>query len=170
MLSSLKIAVVLSCMLAGGAVFLEGQTVNVDISPEHALNHIVPREALGAGVDRLSIEAIDKTLTKEILDQTAPSGWGPITYRQNTELSVEAWHWNPNGSWSDPRGKGYFTGSSALAAPIRYSYGYVLPRRGFTRNGGTNTGYSMLTDGDLNTFWKSNPYLTCIMQCAVERR
>jgi hypothetical protein len=159
MLSSLKIAVVLSCILAGGAGFLEGQTVNVDISPEHALNHIVPREALGAGVDRLSVEAIDKTFTKEILDQTAPSGWGPITYRQNTELSVEAWHWNPNGSWSDPRGKGYFTGSSALAAPIRYSYGYALPRRGFTRNGGTNTGYSMLTDGNTNTFWKSNPYL-----------
>jgi len=160
MLSSLRIAIALSFILAGEMEFLEGQTVNVDISPEHALNHIVPREALGAGVDRLSVEAIDKTLTKEVLSQTAPSGWGPITYRQNTELAVEAWHWNPSGNWSDPRGKGYFTGSSTLADPIHYSYGYALPRRGFTRNGGTgNTGYSMLTDGDPNTFWKSNPYL-----------
>jgi hypothetical protein len=161
MLSLLKLAIALLCILVGGAEFIEGQTVNVDISPEHALNHIVPREALGAAVDRLSVEAIDKTFTKEVMDKTAPSGWGPITFRQNTELAVEAWHWNPNGNWSDPRGKGYFTGASTLAAPIRYSYGYSLPRRGFTRNNGTgNTGYSILTDGDPNTFWKSNPYLT----------
>ena len=58
-------------------------------------------------------------------------------------------------------GKGYFTGSATPTETIRYSYGYALPRRGFTRNDGTdNVGFSRLTDGDLNTFWKSNPYLT----------
>jgi hypothetical protein len=85
---------------------LQGQTVNVDITPEHALNHVVPQKALGGGVDRIPVVAIDKTLTKEVLDQVAPSGWGPITYCQNTELSVEAWYWNSKGSWSDSRGKG----------------------------------------------------------------
>ncbi|MFZ0998603.1 MAG: discoidin domain-containing protein, partial [Candidatus Sulfotelmatobacter sp.] len=65
------------------------------------------------------------------------------------------------GTWSDPGGKGYFTGSSTPTEMLRYSYGYALPRRGFTRNDGTDTvGFSRLTDGDLNTFWKSNPYLT----------
>lgn len=149
-----------SCLIAS-ITQLRAQTVTVDITPEHALNHVIPNKALGGGIDRISVQAIDKTLTKEILAQTAPSGWGPITYRQNTELAVEAWHWNPEGTWSDPSGKGYFTGAPTASQPIRYSYGYTLPRRGFTRNDGTgNTGYSMLTDGDENTFWKSNPYLS----------
>jgi hypothetical protein len=84
-----------------------------------------------------------------------------VTFRQNTELFVQAWHWNPNGTWSDPSGKGYFTGATEPTENIRYSYGYNLPHRGVTRNDGTgNAGFSRLTDGDLNTYWKSNPYLT----------
>ncbi len=140
------------------AVPASAQTIEVDIS--HPTNHFVPRETLGAGVDRIAVEAIDKDFLQPTLEQTLASGWQPVTYRQNTELAVEAWHWNPNGSWSDPSGKGYFTGSPTPTENIRYSYGYPLPRRGFTRNDGTdNVGFSRLTDGDLKTFWKSNPYL-----------
>jgi hypothetical protein len=51
-------------------------------------------------------------------------------------------------------------GSSELGKPIRDSFGYSLPHRGCTHNGGTDRGYSRLTDGDAKTFWKSNPYLT----------
>jgi F5/8 type C domain len=124
-------------------------------------NHFVPSETLGAGVDRIPAEAIDKDLLPPSLEATLASGWQTVSYRQNTELAVEAWHWNPQGTWSDPSGKGYFTGAALPSESLRYSYGYALPRRGFTRNDGTeNTGFSRLTDGDLNTFWKSNPYLT----------
>src|SRR5262249_51573345 len=77
-----------------------------------------------------------------------------------TELFVQAWHWNPKGTWSDPAGKGYFTGDSTPVEPIEHSFGYSLQHRGFTRNGGTEfDGFSRLDDGDLNTYWKSNPYL-----------
>lgn len=135
------------------------QTIEVNIT--HPTNHFVPRETLGAGIDRIAVEAIDKDLQQPTLDKTLASGWQPVTYRQNTELAVEAWHWNAQGTWSDPGGKGYFTGSAMPAETIRYSYGYGLPRRGFTRNDGTdNVGFSRMTDGDLDTFWKSNPYLT----------
>src|SRR5437588_2311331 len=94
---------------------------------------------------------------KQILE----AGWGVVSYRQNTELFVQAWHWNPKGAWSDPLGKGYFRGDATPAELIRHSYGYSLQHRGFTRNGGTEfDGYSRLDDGDVNTYWKSNPYLT----------
>ena len=140
---------------------IAAQTIQVDITPAHATNHFVPNETLGAGVDRIPQEAIDKGLTQPALGQALSSGWQPVTYRQNTELAVEAWHWNPQGTWSDPAGKGYFTGSSNPTEFLRYSYGYSLPHRGFTRNDGTdNVGFSRLTDGDASTYWKSNPYLT----------
>jgi len=135
------------------------QTIQVDTT--HAVNHFVPHQTLGAGVDRIPVKAIDTGLVAPNLDMALASGWQPVTYRQNTELAVEAWHWNPVGTWSDSRGRGYFTGASSPQEPIRYSYGYRLPHRGFTRNDGTdNAGFSRLTDGDTNNFWKSNPYLT----------
>jgi len=159
-----KLTAVLLCLAGGFALAFSaaGQTIAVDVS--RPTNHFVPKETLGAGVDRIAVEAIDKDLQQPTLDTTLASGWQPVTYRQNTELAVEAWHWNPQGTWSDvsdASGKGYFTGSATPTETIRYSYGYALPRRGFTRNDGTdNVGFSRLTDGDLNTFWKSNPYLT----------
>ena len=94
------------------------------------------------------------------MDRVLSAGWQTVSYRQNTELHAEAWHWNPQGAWS-AGDKGYFTGSATPADPIQHSYGYPLPHRGVTRNDGTDTnGYSRLTDGDAATYWKSNPYLT----------
>jgi hypothetical protein len=141
------------------SAFASAQTIRVDIS--HPVNRFIPKETLGAGVDRIPVEAIDKDLLPDSLQQTLSSGWQPVSFRQNTELAVEAWHWNPKGTWSEPSERGYFTGASVPTENIRYSYGFALPRRGFTRNDGTdNAGFSRLTDGDLNSFWKSNPYLT----------
>lgn len=152
---------ILCAVCATFALNAEGQTIKIDLS--HATNRFIPNQTLGAGVDRIAAVAIDKDMQQPNLEKAQESGWQPVTYRQNTELAVEAWHWNPQGTWSDTNGggKGYFTGSSTPTEMLRYSYGYPLPRRGFTRNDGTDTvGFSRLDDGDLNTFWKSNPYLT----------
>jgi len=141
------------------AGFCAAQTITVDTS--HETNHFVPNQTLGAGIDRIPVQAIDKDFVPGVLQRVFEAGWQPVTFRQNTELFVQAWHWNPNGTWSDPSGKGYFTGSTDSTGNARYSYGYDLPHRGMTRNDGTgNAGFSRLTDGDLNTYWKSNPYLT----------
>ena len=136
-------------------------TIRVDITPGHSTNSFVPDKALGAGIDRLPYGATDKLYTDPMIKQILTAGWMPVSYRQNTELHVEAWHWNPAGTWSDAGEKGYFTGSASPGEPIRHSYGYPLPHRGVTRNDGTETdGFSRLTDGDLDSYWKSNPYLT----------
>jgi F5/8 type C domain len=146
--------------LPGAAALAD--TVRVDAAPEHATNSIRPTEALGAGVDRLPYGAADKLFTPATLARVLSAGWQRVSYRQNTELHAEAWHWNPRGSWSGPGERGYFTGEARPGeSPIVHSFGYPLPRRGVTRDDGTDTiGYSRLTDGDPSTFWKSNPYLT----------
>ncbi len=137
------------------------ETVRVDASAEHATNTIRPTEALGAGVDRLPYGAADKLFNAETIRRVLAAGWQTVTYRQNTELHAEAWHWNPRGTWSEPGERGYFVGDAQpRPEPIIHSYGYPLPRRGVTRDDGTDTiGYSRLTDGDKASFWKSNPYL-----------
>ncbi len=135
------------------------QKIIVDATPSHAVNSFSPFRALGAAVDRLGTGTPDKLLTDPILKEVLGAGWQSVTYRQNTELHVEGWHWNSHGAWSNPeKREGYFTGSAEPAGLIRHSWAYPLPHRGFSR--GDGNGWSRLTDGDLKTYWKSNPYLT----------
>lgn len=134
------------------------QTVRVDITPSHVTNTFRPTQALGAGVDRIPLAATDKIFTEPTIKRLLEAGWQTVTYRQNTELYVEAWHWNPKGKWSESGDKGYFVGDGAPTEFIRHSFGYPLPHDGFSRADGTS--YSRLTDGDTNTYWKSNPYLS----------
>jgi len=138
------------------------QTVVVDATPSHVANKFSPLYALGSTVDRVPSNATDVFFRPDQVQKVLSAGWGVISYRQNTDLFVQAWHWNPKGTWSDPSGKGYFTGNAKPTSEmIRHSYGYSLPHRGFTRNGGSEfDGYSRVDDGDTNTYWKSNPYLS----------
>ena len=138
------------------------QTVTVDATPTHMVNKFSPVRALGSTVDRIPSNATDVFFRPDQIKKVLSGGWGVISYRQNTDLFVQAWHWNPKGKWSDPSGKGYFVGdSNPTTEMIRHSYGYSLPHRGFTRNGGSEfDGYSRLDDGDPQSYWKSNPYLT----------
>ena len=136
------------------------QKVVVDTTPSHVLNTFSPPHALGAAIDRLRTGSPDKLLTGDTLKQILNAGWGAVTYRQNTELMVEAWHWNPHGKWSNAeKQEGYFVGDAEpTSEEIHSSWAYPLPHRGFSR--GDGNGWSRLTDGDPNSYWKSNPYLT----------
>ena len=153
---SLLLAII--ALLSGESI---AQTVQVDSNRSHVVNKFSPLYALGTSVDRVPSNATDVFFRPDQCNSTV-AGWGSVTYRQNTELFVQAWHWNPKGPGVIPRGQGYFTGDATPTKEmIRHSYGYSLQHRGFTRNGGTEfDGFSRLDDGDLNTYWKSNPYLT----------
>jgi len=136
------------------------QQVTVDITPGHSTNSFSPRRALGAGIDRDPLNSVHILFGSTDVQHMLSAGWGPISYRLNTELSIQAWHWNPQGSWSDPSGQGYFVGDANSSGNIQRSFGYNLPERGTTANYGTSGGYSRLDDGDTTTYWKSDPYLT----------
>lgn len=159
--ASVRSAAAFCCQILACALFATAQTVRVDVTPTHAVNTFSPLYALGSTVDRVPSNATDTFFRPDQIKQVQEAGWGVISYRQNTDLFVQAWHWNPKGTWSDPAGRGYFTGDSTPTQEmIRHSYGYQLRHRGFTRNGGTEfDGYSRLDDGDLQSYWKSNPYL-----------
>jgi F5/8 type C domain-containing protein len=157
-----KAAVVLAVAMFPLLLGCVAQTVEVDITPSHVVNTFSPLYALGSTVDRVPSNATDTFFRPDQIQQVLSGGWGVISYRQNTDLFVQAWHWNPKGTWSDPSGAGYFVGDATPTQEmIRHSYGYQLPHRGFTRNNGTEfDGFSRLDDGDLESYWKSNPYLS----------
>ncbi|MGA8288586.1 MAG: discoidin domain-containing protein [Acidobacteriaceae bacterium] len=135
--------------------------LRVHAAPDQIVNSFDPDKALATSMDIQSRGAIDRIYTPETVKLCLSAGWGPISYRLHTPETIDYWHWNPKGQWTDEANqRGYFVGSSELGEPIRDSFGYSLPHRGCTHNGGTDRGYSRLTDGDPNTFWKSNPYLT----------
>jgi hypothetical protein len=136
------------------------QTVRVDITPGRAIS-FDPDQAMGSSMDILGAKQFETVYSAPIIKESLSAGWGPITYRQNTELTIDAWHWNPKGRWSDTENKsGYFVGNAEPTEPLRQSFGYRLPHRGSTRSDSAQDEFSRLTDGDPATYWKSNPYLT----------
>src|ERR1700754_4199295 len=113
---------------AVSAMSANAQTITVDATPSHVANTFRPLQALGTTVDRIPSNTTDIFFRPDQIKQILEAGWGPVTYRQNTELFVQAWHWNLKGKWSDPSGQGYFVGDATPTTEmIRHSFGYSLP-------------------------------------------
>src|SRR5271170_3168484 len=151
-------ALISACLAC--ALPLTAQTIHVDVTPSKALA-FDPDKAMGTSLDILPAKESDNVFSQPVIKEGLSAGWGPMTYRQNTELTYDAWHWNPNGTWSDAKNKsGYFLGSAVPKETLRRSFGYRLPHRGSTRSDAGQSEFSRMTDGDSATYWKSNPYLS----------
>lgn len=154
---------IIAALWCGSPALSQGssrQVVTLTIEAGRPVNRFRPDEALGAGVDGQERGDIDKVYTPANIAAMLSAGFKPLAYRLRTELGIEAWHWNPAGSFSDAeRQAGYWCSDSTPGSPILTSNGYSLPRRGSTGDQANDRGYSRIDDGDLTTFWKSSPYL-----------
>ena len=120
------------------------QTVLVDATPSHVVNTFSPLYSLGSTVDRVPSNATDMFFRPDQIKQVLSAGWGVVSYRQNTDLFVQAWHWNPKGTWSDPTGKGYFTGD---ATPTKEMQWHAASKKGHADPDGPPA-TSQLTGGE----------------------
>lgn len=134
------------------------------------LNVIRPDRALGGAIDGLPSGQVETLFTRHNVAAIRTAGLGPVSYSLRTDLAIDAWHWGTEGSWSDAvNQQGYWTTSDNPREPVMTGWGYKLPRRGDSVDQADDDGYSRLDDGDVRTFWKSNPYLDARLSHAADR-
>lgn len=136
--------------------------IAVRVDTLHRVQTMRPLRALGTSVDSDPKGHLDQIYSPANTQLMLSTGLGTLTYRLYTELSIQDWHWNPDGTYSDAVNKrGYWTSSATPSATtVTDSFGYRLPRRGSSRDQGADDGYSRIDDGDSSTYWKSDPYLS----------
>src|SRR4029079_10565916 len=89
------------------------QQVTITVDTNAVANRFIPSQALGAGVDGHELGETERQLSAANIAKMRSAGLRPLTYRLRTELAGEAWHWNPEGTWSDAaHRRGYWTSDS----------------------------------------------------------
>src|SRR5579871_1763192 len=100
-------------------IFPSSGTITITYSATQSAHTIIPSLAFGAGLDGMEKGGVVRVYTPANLRAMRSAGFKSLTYRLRTELGIEAWHWNPQGAWSDPKHqRGYWTSDSSSRALI----------------------------------------------------
>src|SRR5262249_15857100 len=75
--------------------------VRVQAAPAQVVNSFDPDTSLATSMDIQSRASIHKIYTPESVKVCLSAGWGPISYRLHTPETIDYWHWNPSGHWTD---------------------------------------------------------------------
>jgi hypothetical protein len=144
-------------LMAASPVTGRGQ---LRVLPHRILAVFRPVEAFGVAVDGGTAAETGALFYPENGTPIRTAHFRSVSYRLRTELAGQVWHWTSYGRWSDQEHhQGYWIGDSARDDNQELSFGYRLPRRGNSRDEANDDGFSRIDDGDVTTFWKSNPYL-----------
>ena len=144
-------------MIASSPVSASGE---LRVVPGIVLSVFRPAEAFGVAIDGGTATETGALFDPENAPDIRAAHFRNVSYRLRTELAGEVWHWSSYGSWSDPdHQQGYWVGDPTKDDNHKWSFGYRLPRRGNSRDEADDDDFSRIDDGDIKTFWKSNPYL-----------
>jgi hypothetical protein len=136
------------------------RTSELRVLPSRVLRAFRPEEAFGVAIDGGDAAEARALLNRKNAPAMRAAGFKSASYRLRTELAGQVWHWSSYGRWSDQEHhQGYWIGDASRDDDHDLSFGYRLPRRGNSRDEANDDGFSRIDDGDVTTFWKSNPYL-----------
>lgn len=135
-------------------------TSELRVLPSRVLRIFRPGEAFGVAIDGGDAAEARALLDPKNVLAIRAAGFKSASYRLRAELAGQVWHWSSYGHWSDQEHhQGYWVGDAARDDDHELSFGYRLPRRGNSRDEADDDGFSRIDDGDVASFWKSNPYL-----------
>ena len=101
MMQAVAFAAALIALSTGQSPAASAGTVVIHVDAAHRVQTIRPIRTFGTSVDSDPKGKIPLLFSPSRVKLMLSTGLGMLTYRLYTELSIQDWHWNPSGRYSD---------------------------------------------------------------------